>query len=463
MPVGPYGVRIGPPNPTQAKYKGSSRQMRGLEYVRPDPGYTAGSIKATQTFLKNQGYAIPVDGKMGPLTKSALADWHKGKGSRNPDRWTSKLLGVRDTQHDNHGVTTNNQRNQPARSPSNNLKAQNQRVNQRPAGRNISTSNDGLLSNESDPDVFASSLVEAEYGPILAELQREEQRIRQSGPARLGEIDRIYSDLSNRISERTASNRGVNERLQASTTGAAASLASALGLGAADPSVLATLGASTGIERDFLRDTAAADERFGADLGVAAEAEEAAQKSMVGTDIEEALSSISSTRREAQGSRAADLIKYKMDYEQMQAQNKSQALKDKLAMFSAEMAASMAPLERQKMLQDLLRGNADIAYTQAQTAAAGRSNRPKPPTPAEPARRNFQQLAPDERLMLQDSILNRVAGVKGGVNKKVALINSMLRGAGYNPISNRYAKQFAFDTAKAAGIKASKKWWGGGR
>jgi hypothetical protein len=406
------------------------------------------------------GYAIPVDGKMGPLTKSAINDWHKGKGSRNPDAWTAKLLKTRDTSHDNHGVTPNNQRNQPARSGTNPLRPANQRVDAAPAGRNISTSNDGLLSNELDPDVFASSLVEAEYGPILAELQREEQRIRQSGPARLGQIDRIYADLSNRIGERTASNRGTNERLQAATTGSAASLASALGLGAADPSVLATLGASTGIERDFLRDVAAADERLGADLGVAAEAEEAAQKALVGSDIEEALSSISSTRREATGSRAADLIKYRLDALEMQQGLKSQQLKDKLAIFNAEMAASMAPLEMRKALLDLKRGNADIAYTQAQTAAATRSNRPKP---AEPSRRNFQQLAPDERLMLQDSILNRVAGVKGGVNKKVALINSMLRGAGYNPIANRHARQFAFDTAKAAGIRPSMRWWQGGR
>jgi hypothetical protein len=427
---------------------------RGI--IEADRPITANNVRATQEFLKKQGYAIPVDGRMGPLTKSALSDWHKGKRFRNPQAWTAKLVKTHDPNRDNHGVNDNNQRNQPARSTSNNLKPKNNRAGINPAG-NFSSSGDGYLSNELNPDVFSSAMAEAEYGPILAELQREERRIREGGPQRVADIDRIYSDLQTRIGQRTAANRTTNERLQASTTGAAASLASALGLGAADPSVLATLGASTGIERDYLRDVAAADERLGADLGVAAGAEEAAQKVAVNADIEEALRTISSERAKAQGARSSDTQKYRMQALELQEKLRSDRLKDKIALFNAELAASMAPVEMKRALQQLRAGNVGIQLDEA------RLDQMLNPPPPPPSRRNFGQLAPDEKLTLQDSILTRVNALPqgAGVNRKVALINSMLRAAGYNPLRNNAAKQFAFDTARAAGINPSRRWWGG--
>lgn len=48
------------------------------------------SIIDIQRFLHNRGYDIAVDGKMGPQTQSALADWHKGKGTRNPAAWSAR-------------------------------------------------------------------------------------------------------------------------------------------------------------------------------------------------------------------------------------------------------------------------------------------------------------------------------------------------------------------------------------
>lgn len=49
------------------------------------------SVKAMQQFLINQGYDIgKVDGISGPLTQSAIDDWHKGVGVRNPKSWSNR-------------------------------------------------------------------------------------------------------------------------------------------------------------------------------------------------------------------------------------------------------------------------------------------------------------------------------------------------------------------------------------
>ena len=138
---------------------------------------------------------------------------------------------------------------------------------------------------------------------------------------------------------------------------------------------------------------------------------------------------------------------------------RSNRLKDKLAIMQANLAASMAPLEQQRLMQQLMAGELDMNLTQAQIGATRRSNRPQA-RDSEPVRRNFGQLAPDERLDLQNSILEMLQpNMK--TNQVVKLINSRIRTAGYNPIKNKQAKSFAYNTAKAAGLYPSWKWWGG--
>lgn len=48
------------------------------------------TLKATQSFLRAKGYNITLDGKWGPQTQSAIADWTSGVGKRNPQAWTAK-------------------------------------------------------------------------------------------------------------------------------------------------------------------------------------------------------------------------------------------------------------------------------------------------------------------------------------------------------------------------------------
>lgn len=406
------------------------------------------------------GYAIPVDGKMGPLTRSAIRDWESGKGSRNPDKWSANLRRVSDPNTTNSGVNQNNQRNQPAHSRSNNLKPVNNRPGVKPAGRNFGSGMDGLLSNEDlDVDVLANAMVESEYGPILAEIQRQERRVRESGPERLNQIDRIYADLQGSIRSRNTANADISERLQRGTETAATSLAGALGLEAADPSVLATVGANTSIERDFLRDISAADAQFGNNLLAGAASGQASAREAAMAEDRGLLEELTSQRAELTANRGNDLLKARMQALELQQNLKSSRLKDRLALFQAQMAAKMAPIEQQRALQQLLAG--DLGLQMDQARLNNLLNPPKKP-PTEPIRRNFGQLAPDERLDLQNAILGAIQpGMK--TQQTVRLINSRLRAAGYNPFLNNKVKQFAFDTARAAGLYPSRRWWGTGR
>lgn len=48
------------------------------------------NVRATQQFLVGQGYNIPVDGQMGPLTKAAIADFHLAPKARNSKAFNQK-------------------------------------------------------------------------------------------------------------------------------------------------------------------------------------------------------------------------------------------------------------------------------------------------------------------------------------------------------------------------------------
>lgn len=68
-------------------YRGSSVPSGASSHpTSPD------KIRQMQAFLNSKGYKIPVDGVWGHLTDSAVNNWHKGTGVRDPKAWTAKNI-----------------------------------------------------------------------------------------------------------------------------------------------------------------------------------------------------------------------------------------------------------------------------------------------------------------------------------------------------------------------------------
>lgn len=441
-------------------YKGPSTPWSGASVTKRAPDSTTD----IQKFLRAQGYAIPVDGKFGDLTRSALADWHSGKGRRNPDAWTAKLLKIHDSAHTNSPASRNNQVNQAGASPNNSAKTSTIKTGTgAPNLEGLMGGLGGLYSNDTlDPDLYAKSMVETEYGPILAELQREEQRIRSAGPQHLANIDQIYANMRQSNDARSLATNELSQRLQNTTTSTAGSLVSALGLEAADPSVRTTLGANASIEGDYLRDVGAANQQYGLDIGNALNLEQGYAKQAAMSEDNTTLEDIIAKRSETMGGMGGAMNKYRLDAMGTLQDISSSRMKDQLALAQFKMAMAMAPLDKQKQIAAITGMGLDQDLTRAQIGATNRSNRPKPATNAG-APRNFGQLTGDKTLELQNSILESIPqGAK--VKDIVRIINSTIRAAGYDPFSNLKAKQFALNAARAAGIaKPDPRWWGGGR
>lgn len=100
MAGAPYYDSIGPdmPRPYGPTFSGtahagvnSSDIVGGSRQMGPTAGPTDAQIETKvrrmQYTLRKHGYNLPIDGKMGPLTRSALEDYHKGVNKRNPEAW----------------------------------------------------------------------------------------------------------------------------------------------------------------------------------------------------------------------------------------------------------------------------------------------------------------------------------------------------------------------------------------
>jgi hypothetical protein len=101
----PYGWGVGVPTPPGVRTHPLPRTVHGvrghqLPGVVGNPGIAgtvlgravtgAPPVQNVQQFLVSRGYNIPVDGKMGALTKAALNDFHLNPKARNPKQFNQK-------------------------------------------------------------------------------------------------------------------------------------------------------------------------------------------------------------------------------------------------------------------------------------------------------------------------------------------------------------------------------------
>lgn len=356
-------------------------------------------IAKEQQFLKNRGYNIIVDGIRGPKTLSALADWRKGFGVRNPQAWSQGMAPV-DEVHPKPKTANNTQ---PAKGPTlgrdygpNSFyapvqpKVGTQKGVQTGSGRpnlpGTSTNNSPGGQASFDVDVLANAQMEAKYGPVLAEYLRQEKNIRNMADNRVAEIGDMYGAYVGDIKNRNIEAANLRGTMATATAGLAPAIAQGIAL---DPATAAELANRGDIESDYATQMAGSAGDFDRRLAGAAQAGGVFAAGQERAEATGKIGELGAARKDTLAQRGADLVATRQALEEWQADQyfKRQELdlntrstnasiadaatKNAIAIAELKAANAMLPLEAQKTAAELEKLYADIEQTNTETGLMG--------------------------------------------------------------------------------------------
>lgn len=408
------------------------------------------NVRAMQQFLRAKGYNIAVDGIMGPQTKSAAEDW---RGPRKPGVWSSRIK-MDDPNRTNKPANATNHRNQPADSPNNNYRPKNAEPKGARTLPKVKGLGNAILNNNAvNPSVYARAMVDSKYGPILGELMREENLIRESGQNALTDIRNWYSNIGMNMRERAQANQVNDARVQRGIDSVLPGFASALGLDN-QSAAMGDLATGADIESDYHREIAASQQAF--DRSLQGVTQLAGAQALVNTreDFEEDIEGIQGARRDALGARGNEYITAEQDarvlnlnMQQQQAELASMQARDRMAQVQAMLAAQTAPFDsaiKEQQLMQMILGN---QATQQEIRQKGRAGKPKPTGWKNP------DLNQDELLTNALSSIKLPSGQwRLPMNPSWARVKSYLRTRGLNPNAPA-GQQWLSDFANMAGIR----------
>lgn len=280
---------------------------------------TPAEIRALQQFLRNQGYNIPVNGKWEGYTQSAVQNWHKGKGKRNPGQWNKAVglaatpakgtdvgTGTKPSGHHGGGASGNVVNGEVvyddydlAVGPGN--------VN-RELDTGLSRGGSRLL-----PASFAEKLAGLEYDTQIRHGQIQQERQGRDQEQALADISTWYGQVGKSVE--TARTRGIdaNNDGQASILAAVKGIMASLGgeanaasgiVGSMGESDAATLGAMGTAQSQYHADM----QPLLASEGAGAKTQERARQTSLAQDIANNLSSLRGERGAAKGKYEFDIM-----------------------------------------------------------------------------------------------------------------------------------------------------------
>lgn len=362
---------------------------------RPKVQNTRATVAQEQQFLKNRGYNIVIDGIRGPKTMSALADWHKGQGIRNPQVWSQMSAPVDEVRP--NSKTKNN--TQPAKGregvnygansfyapvqPKVGTQTRVRTGSGRPdlPGQSVNNSPGGQESF--DVDVLANAQMEAKYGPVLAEYLRQEKNIRNMADNRVAEIGDMYGTYTKDIKNRNIEAANLRNTMATATAGLAPAIAQGIAL---DPAAAAELANRGDIESDYATQMAGSATDYDRRMAGAAQAGGVFAAGQERAEMSGKIGELGAERKDTLAQRGADLVATRQALEEWQSdqyfkreelalnQQSTRAsiadasTKNAIAIAELKAANAMLPLEAQKTQAELERLYADIAYTNAQTS-----------------------------------------------------------------------------------------------
>jgi hypothetical protein len=283
------------------------------------PKQSAAEIRAIQQFLRNQGYNIPVNGKWEGYTESAVKNWHKGKGKRNPGLW-NKAVGLAATPAKGTDVGTGaapSGGGTPSGGGGGNpgldsfdpysLAVGDPGVNR---GLDVKLANGGASLIDKS---FAERLAGLEYDSQIRHGQIQQERQGRDQEQALHDIGQWYGQVGKSVD--TARGRGItanadgrNSILAATkaivaSLGGGANAASGI-VGSMGASDAATLGAMGTAESQYLADM----QPLLASEGAGAKTQERARQTMLAQDMANNLSSLRGERGAAKGKYEFDIL-----------------------------------------------------------------------------------------------------------------------------------------------------------
>jgi hypothetical protein len=363
---------------------------RPQEYPNAPVQNTRAMVAKEQAFLKARGYNIIVDGIRGPRTLSALADWHKGQGVRNPAQWSGKVAPVDEVRptpktKNNQTPTAQSGRHGPWAAPVK-PKTGTQKPVKTGTGRpnlpGTAASNMPGGQTNFDVDVLANAAMEAKYGPVLAEYLRQEKNIRNMADNRVAEIGDMYGKYTGDIKNRNIEAAALRGSMATATAGLTPAIAQGVAL---DPDAATQLAARGDIESDYAAQMAGSAGDMDRRMATAAQ-----QGGMFAAGQERAeatgkIGELGAERKDTLAQRGSDLVATRQALQEWQADQyfKQQGLdlerqsaqagmadartKNAIAIAELKAANAMLPLEAQKTAAELQRLYADIEHTNAQT------------------------------------------------------------------------------------------------
>lgn len=390
MAVPPQTARawIQKTKPAKAAPPRDPRGDRPGDFVRPLDRRK--EIVRMQTFLKNRGYNLKPDGVLGPRTQSALDDWHKGVGRRNPQGWTQGFAPV-DPVLPTPKSPSNNQpppsrQNKKPTVPKTGTQKPVQTGKGRPNVPAAPLSNFAGGQSTFDVDVLANAQMEAKYGPVLAEYLRQEKNIRNMADNRVAEIGDMYGTYTKGIDTRNQEAAAFRGDMAAATAGLTPAIAAGIAL---DPAAAAELANRGDIESDYAAQMAGSAGDYDRRLAGAAQAGGVFAAGQERAEAAGKIGELGAERKDTLAQRGADLVATRQALEEWQAdqffrraelnlntQQANAAIKDaqvknEISIAELKAANAMLPLEAQKTAAELEQMYANIRQINAETAQIG--------------------------------------------------------------------------------------------
>lgn len=415
---------------------------------RPPSRTQPTNVKGMQKFLRKRGYNLAVDGVMGPMTRNAASAFRHGIKA---NAWNSKYAQMDDAQRHNTPANENNQRVGGTQRAGANRQGKAMRVDSGKSGgvKMPEGSAGGALFPGLDPDVYARSVVDAEFGPQLSELSREEGRTRTAGQNRIHEMADMYNALGSRADTYAAEDNAARQRAIEQISG----LASGLGKGIAlDPLVSADMAGHGDIASDTARLIDMSERGYSSGSRMALQKGGLFEGRQARDTLDASLEEIYGKRRDLLAQRGAkrtatqaDLMKWATE---------------------TDMARQSLGLESLKTFEGIRSSREgskiDRLNAQANLTRAGKTNKAFPS--------KFKNLSPAQRRQVGDAVLNTVGDIvdaQGNPRSQdsiVRMINSSLRSYGYKPRGNKNVGLFALDLyRRITGKAGDSRWWGLGK
>jgi hypothetical protein len=343
-----------------------------------------GNVRALQTFLRNKGYAISVDGIRGPQTEAAISAYHRGISAR---AWNTRSQHAgakpRAQTRPNTRVTT------PARVSGGRPIVGGARglagSGGGPAPNPVAAAQAAQAAAQLSIEQQADQMIASEFDPQLAEIRRQMAAAQAATDAQVANLGKWYGEVGSTARAAGEQTAQADAGLLAGQDQATQGMLQLFG-GPGANGAAGEAGAFADINRAALTQFAAANQSYNANLLPIIQTQGVEAQKGAGAAGAAQIADLAGMLAQVQGARGSARTKYISDLTQQAAENErsQQALDLARALMPSQVAearanaslattkARLAPIEAAREARQfgmsVQRFNAELAQTKARTA-----------------------------------------------------------------------------------------------